>query len=353
MRLRNGCRCLAPPNKFSDSEENLKIRNYSPPQKALDGALYNRMREGVSRRGLLAGAAAAAAGSALSMPTAASSAPRRGLRVAFVTDVHLDTNDKCVAGFTSCLKKVHSLSDRPDLIIQGGDIIMDGLVRDQGSVERQYAAAKWLLDQHCEIPIEHVIGNHDIWGWSNPNRLGITADSRYGKGWWQQWTGYKNTYRSFDRGGWHFVLLDSIMPDSHMGYAARLDHEQIDWLARDLAATSPNTPVCLVSHVPILSVGAAFFGPSEQSGYWHVPRSLMHIDARRIKDLLKKHPNVKVCLSGHIHMADNIDYNGVKYFGMGAVCGAWWRGPMQETPPQFGVVDFYRDGTVHTTHVSC
>jgi Icc protein len=311
------------------------------------------MSEGVSRRGLLAGAAAAAAGSVLASPVLSLAEPRRNLRVAFVTDVHLDNTDQCINGFTNCLTKLSSLTERPDLMIQGGDIIMDGLVRDQGSVERQYAAARSLLDQHCSIPTEHVIGNHDIWGWGNPNKAGITSDYRYGKGWWLNWTGHSTTYRSFDLGGWHFILLDSIMPDPHQFYAARLDHAQMEWLAKDLAATPYSTPVCIVSHVPILSMGATFFGPAESSGHWHVPRSLMHIDARHIKDLLVKHPNVKACLSGHIHMADRIEYNGVKYFGMGAVCGAWWRGKMQETPPQFGVLDFYRDGNVHATYVNC
>jgi 3',5'-cyclic AMP phosphodiesterase CpdA len=275
------------------------------------------------------------------------------LRVAFVTDVHLDTNDKCIQGFTSALKKIRSLDDRPDLVIQGGDIIMDGLTRDEGSVERQYTLARDIIGANCSLPMEHVIGNHDIWGWSNPNAAGIVSDPRYGKSWWAAWSGHPNTYRSFDRNGWHFVVLDSIVPDRRLGYAARLGHEQMQWLIADLAATNPQTPVCVVSHAPIMSIAAAFFGQAETSGYWHVPRSLMHIDARQIKNLFLKHPNVKACFSGHIHMQDRIDYNGVKYFGMGAVCGAWWKGPMQETPPQFGIVDFSDDGNVHTTYVRC
>jgi 3',5'-cyclic-AMP phosphodiesterase len=308
---------------------------------------------GVSRRGLLAGAIAAAAGSALPASAALSRGPRRSLRVAFVTDVHLDNTEQCYRGFASCLDKVHALNVRPDLIIQGGDIIMDGLSRDEGSVARQYNAAQDILDKHCSIPIEHVIGNHDIWGWLNPSRSGITSDPRYGKSWWLSWSGHRSTYRSFDKNGWHFIILDSLMPDRGIGYAARLDTAQLQWLEQDLAQTPSNVPTCIVSHCPILSTAAMFFGPCENSGHWHVTRNLMHIDARRIKNLLYKHPNVKVCLSGHIHMAERIDYNGVKHFGMGAVCGAWWRGPMQETPPQFGVVDFYEDGHVHTTHIPC
>src|SRR5579862_465866 len=133
------------------------------------------MSSGVSRRGLLTGAVAAAAGSALGLPKHRHHPPRRSLRVAFVTDVHLDTNETCIRGFTNCLNKVHSLSDRPDFMIQGGDIIWDAMANDEGKVARQYEAARDLLDKHCTIPVEHVIGNHDIWGWTNPNAPGITS----------------------------------------------------------------------------------------------------------------------------------------------------------------------------------
>jgi 3',5'-cyclic AMP phosphodiesterase CpdA len=264
----------------------------------------------------------------------------------------LDLNKECGNGLRACLKHVHSLPDRPDMIIQGGDLIMDALVRDEASVKRQYDLAAQIFNRCCTIPVVHVIGNHDVWGWQNPSSASLQQDPRFGKGWWLGWTGYRSTYRSFDRNGWHFVMLDSIYP-SRRGYAARLDDTQLSWLERDLEATPPTTPVCIVSHAPILSANAMFFGPSEKEGDWRVHRSLMHIDSRRLKDLFVRHPNVKTCISGHIHMAGRVDYNGVKHFGIGAVCGAWWRGKMQETPPQFGLVDFYDSGHVHVTLVDC
>src|SRR2546423_510617 len=123
--------------------------------------------------------------------------------------------------------------------------------------------------------------------------LQLSADAAYGKAMWLAWTGYNRPYRSFDRGGWDFVVLDSGLRDEHVGYAAKLSNSQAKWLEKDLAETSEHTPVCIVSHVPILSAGAMFFEQCERSGHWHVPRSLVHIDARWIKDLLVKHPNVK------------------------------------------------------------
>jgi len=58
----------------------------------------------------------------------------------------------------------------------------------------------------------------------------------------------------------------------------------------------------------------------------------MHVDAAKIKDLFAKHKNVKLCLSGHLHLVDRVDYNGVTYLCDGAVCGGWWKGPRARHP---------------------
>jgi 3',5'-cyclic AMP phosphodiesterase CpdA len=71
----------------------------------------------------------------------------------------------------------------------------------------------------------------------------------------------------------------------------------------------------------------------------------MHIDARRIKDLFREHPNVKLALSGHIHLKDRVDYNSVTYLCNGAVSGSWWGGPYQECPPGYALVDLFSDGS--------
>jgi hypothetical protein len=77
----------------------------------------------------------------------------------------------------------------------------------------------------------------------------------------------------------------------------------------------------------------------------------MHIDARRIKDFFLKHPNVKLCLSGHVHLWDRLEYNNVTYVCNGAVCGGWWKGSYQETPEGYGLVDLYDDGSFNAEYV--
>src|SRR5262249_25554403 len=71
----------------------------------------------------------------------------------------------------------------------------------------------------------------------------------------------------------------------------------------------------------------------------------MHVDCRDLDALFQKHRNVKLCLSGHLHLLDRCDYNGVTYICDGAVSGAKWKGRKRQTPEGYGVIDLFADGT--------
>ena len=123
-------------------------------------------------------------------------------------------------------------------------------------------------------------------------------------------------------------------------------------LTEDLAAIPAATPTLLLSHQPIFSAAAFFDGENEKSGHWQVPAAWMHIDARRLKDLFKQHRNVKLALSGHLHLVDRVDYCGVTYLCNGAVSGAWWKGDNQECDEGYGLIDLYDDGTFDHQYVA-
>lgn len=176
------------------------------------------------------------------------------------------------------------------------------------------------------------------------------SEPLWGKKWAIDVLQLGSPYRSFDRAGWHFIVLDSTYPHES-GYIAKLDEDQFDWLKEDLSRTPKETPILVLSHIPILSASAYFDGPNEKSGNWQVPSAWMHIDARRIKDLFRLYPNIKLCLSGHIHLVDRVDYLGISYFCNGAVCGDWWNGNFQECAPGYAIVDLYDDGTCENEYV--
>ena len=205
-----------------------------------------------------------------------------------------------------------------------------------------------------KTPYRLCLGNHDVWGWAFRDQPELALDPQFGKALAMEHTGLVERYYSYDQAGWHFVVLDSMQPDyanSH-GYTARLDDAQFLWLTKDLAATPATTPVCVLSHIPLLSVCVFLDGDLESTGSWVIPGAWCHIDARRIKNLFHQHPNVKVCLSGHIHLVDDVTYLGVRYLCNGAVCGGWWKGDYQEFAPAYALVDFYDDGTVENRLVN-
>ncbi len=79
-----------------------------------------------NRRELLVGAAAVGLGAFADYSLAAQpKTRRRALRIAFLTDIHLQPEGRAVEGFTACLRHAQSRKPKPDLIFCGGDAIMD------------------------------------------------------------------------------------------------------------------------------------------------------------------------------------------------------------------------------------
>ena len=303
---------------------------------------------GLSRRDLLAAGGLAALGSLPTLGEATTKAPkkRRVLRVAHITDLHVQPERGAGFGMEKCLE--HAQAQKPDLIVMGGDQVMDCLTTDHARVKVQWDLYDSIVRANVSLPMVHTVGNHDVFGWANPARS--PRESGYGKAYALDRMHLARGYQSFDRAGWHFVVLDSVAPFRGRGYTAKLDEEQFEWLADDLKRAQ-GRPTLLVSHIPILSTSAYFFGENERTGNWHVPGAWMHIDARRIKDLFAQHPTVVACISGHMHMVDRMNYQGVRYYGNGAGCGNWWTGPMQGVGNGYGIVELFSDGTVTNQYI--
>ncbi|MFN2374178.1 MAG: metallophosphoesterase [Cyclonatronaceae bacterium] len=265
---------------------------------------------------------------------------KRVLRIAHMTDPHLDEEPKREYWTRQCISHIHNLEDRPDIIFNGGDTITDALARQEDLVTQQWNLWR-RLKQDIKIPVVSCIGNHDVWGIEEAK-----SDSRYGKAWAVKELGLENRYYDFERNGWHFIVLDSThLNEDGSWYTAKLDEEQFQWLKGKLESIPSDRPVFIFSHIPILCAAAFFDGDNESSGNWRIPGAWVHIDARRIVELFHKHPNVKVGISGHIHLLDEVVYNDVTYYCNGAVCGSWWSGNYHQTPPGYAMINLYEDGT--------
>jgi Icc protein len=73
--------------------------------------------------------------------------------------------------------------------------------------------------------------------------------------------------------------------------------------------------------------------------------SLIMRDGTAIHNILREHANVKLCLSGHMHLCDRCEIDGVTYICGGAVCANWWKGVRQKVHEGYGLVDLYDDGS--------
>lgn len=269
---------------------------------------------------------------------------KRLLRIAHLTDVHVFPNKTAESGMAKALQVAQSLTDKPDVIFNGGDCIMDSLKKTKEETKAQWDVWQQTLKNELSIKMVSCIGNHDVWGWSNVGSK-KKHDPLYGKQWAVEELKLPNKFYSMDINGVHIVALDSTHYRGLAGYWARLDEEQMDWLKSDLQKTPQNTPVCVLSHIPILSVCTLFDGENLKRNNWNIPGAWMHQDAKELKDLFYKHPQVKLCLSGHIHLIDECEYLGVTYYCNGAVSGAWWGGKLQEFPPAFAVINIYDNGS--------
>ncbi len=273
---------------------------------------------------------------------------KKRFRAAFISDIHIKTLDVAEAGMRKVLQTINQSDKKPDFIINGGDSIMDALAVSKEKTKAQWDLFFNILQAENKLPVKHCMGNHDIWGWQL--KEDVKSDPLYGKNWWLQLTGNTKSYYSFTHQNWHFIVLDSTQ-ENNGGYIALLDAEQFNWLGAELESNK-DKHICIVSHIPIVSFcSAMFFKDMLPNGDWKLSRALLHTDARMIKDLFRKYPNIRCCLSGHIHLQDEVTYLGIQYFCNGAVSGNWWKGAFQDFAPAYALFDFHQDGTVERTMV--
>lgn len=283
---------------------------------------------------------------ALGSPFLAAATPAKGaLRVAFISDVHVKPTEVSENGMRQALRHVNALKQRPDFIINGGDSIMDAMAADKAKTQAQWDVWNRVLREENRLPIYHVIGNHDAWGWQL-NDPAVKNDPLYDKAWVIQQHRMPGRFYSFTKENWKFIVLDSPH-ENEGGYIARIDGEQLAWLEKELASTSSDQHICILSHIPIVSFCAAlFYDENQPNGDWRISRALLHVDARPLTALFGQFKNIRCCLSGHIHLQDMVQYRNVSYYCNGAVSGNWWKGSFKGFAPAYALFEFGRDGSV-------
>lgn len=274
---------------------------------------------------------------------------KKAIRFAHLTDIHVKPGIIPETGMAKAFQHVQQLNKKVDFVINGGDAIMDALEADKQRTETQWKLFKSILQKENSLPVYHVIGNHDVWGWFIKNEK-PESDRLYGKVWAVETLEMKKRYYSFSKGNWHFIVLDSTQLNPAGGYIGKLDAEQSDWLQQELKTVPASAFICIVSHIPILSIcSGLFFDKTEANGDLLIKRNLMHTDFLALKKIFINYPNIKACISGHIHLQDELEYLGIKYYCNGAVSGNWWGGSFQEFAPAYAVMELFDDGSTKRT----
>lgn len=162
------------------------------------------------------------------------------LRIGLVTDLHYA--DKPPAGSRHYRETPDKLAEAaeefrehpPAFIVELGDLIdaADSVATEQSyltTINKTFSAI--CEDRH------YVLGNHCVDTLHKEEFLGAV--------------GQPNSYYSFDRGGFHFIVLDSCFRSDGQPYGrknfkwtdANLPFEELEWLKSDLATTKKPTIV--------------------------------------------------------------------------------------------------------------
>jgi 3',5'-cyclic AMP phosphodiesterase CpdA len=259
--------------------------------------------------------------------------PKPDFALAFLTDMHVNGELGAAAGFAKAVRSAFDRPQPPEVLVTGGDLVMDILATGAAEADAQYALFDAQLAS-VKVPMHHTMGNHDM--------LGVYADSgldpshpKYGKQYFVERLKRDHAYSSFDHEDWHFVILDSlgIREREYIGW---VDEEQRAWLEDDLATAAK--PTVVFTHVPLWSNLIEMKRGIEEP----IPPGLSIVNAHEVAPILQQH-DVRLVLAGHLHINETFVYKGIEYSNVGAVSGNWWKGPREGFEEGYARLEFRGD----------
>ncbi len=245
----------------------------------------------LGRRAFLKHGALLLATAAHSRVLFADDAQQAPVRFGLITDLH--HADKPPAGtryYRETLGKLAEAAkqferEKLAFLVELGDFIdaADTPEVELGYLERVNRDFKRIADDR-----HYVLGNHCVDMLTKEEFLGAI--------------GRKQSYYSFDRGGWHFVVLDSCFRSDGQPYGRRssdwkdanIPAAQLEWLAADLA--SNKQPTIIFAHQRL------------DEGGVHAVRH-----AAEVRRILEKSGRVQAVFQGHSHQNDYQDIAGIHY----------------------------------------
>lgn len=182
---------------------------------------------------------------------------------------------------------------KPDAVINLGDSIQDANDQEADAIGLSFIFEQF---KRFNCPCYSVLGNHDMKMFDSKEEISTIVGQE------------KFTY-SVDLGGYHFVFMtNDIKPE--LGTAGggvvkthSMAEADIEWLREDLAKN--DKPCILCTHY-------AFLGDGWKSPYAKIE------NREKLFEVFDGDQNLMAVLSGHTHVADAEQRNGVDYHVFGS-----------------------------------
>ncbi|MFL4489639.1 metallophosphoesterase family protein [Streptomyces sp. VTCC 41912] len=199
----------------------------------------------------------------------AAAAGSGALRFVQVSDSHIGfqgpANTDVVGSFAEAIRQVNSLGFRPDFVMHSGDLTHLSTAGQFDQVKQMMAGMR--TDRVFTVP-----GEHDSIGDAGRAYRRTFGAGTLGDGWY-----------SFDTHGVHFIALVNTLSLEKLGH---LGTEQIDFVRKDVAGLSSDTPLVVFSHIPLFAMYPKWGWSTD--------------DALQVIALLRRFSSV-TCLNGHVH----------------------------------------------------
>jgi Calcineurin-like phosphoesterase len=246
--------------------------NIPPPEDQNDPA-------GMTRRQLLRHSAwfggavvlAVAAGEVVSRVADSSDAlpSNATVRFAQISDSHIGfhgpANTDVTDSFSDALHRIDALEHRPDFVIHTGDLT-------HLATPGQFDQVKQMMTGLHTGQALTVPGEHDSVDDAGQKYRSVFGAGTRGDGWY-----------SFDIASVHVIALVNTLNLKKLGH---LGADQLDFVRKDVAGLSSDTPIIVFSHIPLFAMYPDWGWGTD--------------DATQALSLLSRFSSV-TCLNGHVH----------------------------------------------------
>jgi 3',5'-cyclic AMP phosphodiesterase CpdA len=191
------------------------------------------------------------------------------LRFVQLSDSHIGfngpANPHVVDTFTHAINQVNSLDYTPDFVIHTGDLT-------HLATPEQFDQVKQMLTGLKTPHVFTVPGEHDSTDDAGQKYRAAFGAGTRGDGWY-----------SFDVAGVHVIGLVNTL---HLQKLGHLGTDQLEFIEKDVAGLSSDTPIIVFSHIPLFAMYPDWGWGTD--------------DATQALSYLRRFSSV-TCLNGHVH----------------------------------------------------